>query len=184
MKRIFILFLLLLPAALQAQSLGQVKYGDRIFSTGLPEDVDSYYDPETGEYIKMSKERREAALECIERTFGKVASYEEGFNECAGAHFFDVTLTSGDEIGFDNGHLHDYTIGTPQFLIAADMFVYGLRVGQKPNMKCKEGVVLEKREDNPVRFSYYFSESECEVGYFTLDEDGKIKEIGLWINDC
>ena len=169
---------------MQAQSIGQVKFGDRIFSTGLPEDVNSYHDPETGEYIKMSKERREAALECIEWTFGKVASYKEGFNECQGTHFVSVTLAGGDEICFESGCLNDYTIVTPQFLVAADMFVDGLRVGQKPNMKCKESVVLEKREDSPITFSYYFSESDCEVGYFILDEDGKIKEIGLWINDC
>ena len=182
MKRIFILFLLLLPAAMQAQSIGQVKYYDEIFSTGLPKIIDTYYNSETGEYVKMSKERRDAALECIEWTFGKVASYEEGFNECTGEHYFDVTLTSGDKIGFDNGHLHDYTIVTSQFLIAADMFEYGLRVGQKPNMKCKEDVIFEKREDDPAQYSFY--RDGRVIGYFTLDENGTIKEIGLWVFDC
>ena len=183
MKRIFILFLLLLPMALQAQTIGQVKYGSRVFSTGLPEDIDSYYDPETGDYIKMSKERREAALECIERTFGKVASYEEMYGDCQGVHIFTVTLTSGDEISFENGCLGDYTIVSPRFLVAADMIVGGLRVGKKPSMKCKEGVVLEQREDNPSRYDYYWKEWEI-YGHFILDENGIIKEIGLWFNAC
>ena len=182
MKRIFIFFLLFLPMALQAQSIGQVKFGDVIFSTGLPTDVDCH-DPETGEYIKMGKERREAALESIERTFGKIASYEEGYNECQGEHYISVTLTSGDKIGFGNGCLYDYTIVSPIFLVAADMFDGGLRVGQKPNMKNKEGVILKQEEDNPSWYDYYWERSEV-YGHFTLDEDGRIKEIGLWVNDC
>lgn len=183
MKQILITFLLLLPVALQAQSIGQVKFGDEVFSTGLPEIIDTYYNSETGEYIKMSKERRETALECIEWTFGKVASYEEGMNECQGFHFFFVALISGDEISFDDGCLSDYTIVSPRFLVAADMFDGGLRVGQKPNMKYKEGVILKQREDDPSRYDYYWEDSEV-YGHFTLDEDGKIKEIGLWVNDC
>lgn len=183
MKQIIVLFLLLLPAALQAQSIGKVKYGDAVFSTGLPADIDKYYDRETGEWPKMSKERRETAIECIEWTFGKVASYKEEYDACQGSHIFTVILTSGDKISFEDGCLGDYTIVSSRFLVAADMFVDGLRVGEKPNMECKEGVILRQGEDNPSLFNYYWEKSDS-YGHFTLDEDGRIKEIDQWFNAC
>ena len=73
MKRIWFFFLLsLLPAALQAQSIGQVECYRQFFSTGIPEDTENLWNPETGDFIKMSQECREAALESVERTIGKI----------------------------------------------------------------------------------------------------------------
>ena len=60
-----IILLLLVPFLLQAQSVGEVRYGSEVFSTGLPSNIDNYRDPETGEHIRMPKERRETAIECI-----------------------------------------------------------------------------------------------------------------------
>jgi hypothetical protein len=184
MKRISIIVILLLfvPVFLRAQSVGEVEYLGQVFSTGLPADIDNYWDPETGAQICMPKERRETALECVEWTFGKVESYEESVN-CQGDHIFEVTLTSGDTICFENGCLGDYTIVSPRFLVAADMIEGGLRVGRKPNMKCKEGVILRQDEDNPSYYRYYWEEWEI-YGHFILDENGLIKEIGCWFNAC
>ena len=79
MKKGLFLLLLLIPAALGAQSIGKVHYGSKVFSTGLPEYLDGYWDPEVREPVCMPKERLETALECIEWTFGKIASYKEGY---------------------------------------------------------------------------------------------------------
>ena len=185
MKRISIIVILLLfvPVFLRAQSVGEVEYGSEVFSTGIPANIENYWDPETGAHICMPKDRRDTALECIEWTFGKVESYEESYNECQGYHIFEVTLTSGDTICFENGCLGDYTIVSPRFLVAADMIEGGLRVGRKPNMKCKEGVILRQDEDNPSYYRYYWEEWEI-YGHFILDENGLIKEIGCWFNAC
>ncbi len=67
----FIILLFFIPILLQAQSVGEVRYGSEVFSTGLPANVDNYWDPETGAHICMPKERRETAIECIEWTFGR-----------------------------------------------------------------------------------------------------------------
>ena len=178
-----IIFLLLVPVFLRAQSVGEVEYLGQVFSTGLPADIDNYWDPETGAQICMPKERREIAIDCIEWTFGKVESYEESYNECQGYHTFEVTLTSGDTICFENGCLGDYTIVSPRFLVAADMFEGGLRVGRKPNKKYKEGVVFRQNEKDPSRYDYWWEDIEV-YGHFILDENGRIKEIGCWFNAC
>ena len=51
MKKGLFLLLLLIPVALGAQSIGQVHYGSRVFSTGLPEYLDGYWDPEVREPV-------------------------------------------------------------------------------------------------------------------------------------
>ena len=150
----FIILLFFIPILLQAQSVGEVRYGSEVFSTGLPANVDNYWDPETGAHICMPKERRETAIECIEWTFGKVESYKESYGECQGVHLFEVTLDSGDVLCFEDGSLGDYTIVSPRFLVAADMFEGGLRVGRKPSMKSKKGVVLRQDEKNSSRSDY------------------------------
>ena len=179
----FIILLLLVPILLRAQSVGEVRYGSEVFSTGLPANIDNYWDPETGAHICMPKERRETAIECIEWTFGKVESYEESYGECQSVHLFEVTLDSGDVLCFEDGCLGDYTIVSARFLVAADMFEGGLRVGRKPNMRCKKGVVLRQDEKDPSRYDYWWEEWEV-YGHFTLDENGRIKEIGCWFNAC
>lgn len=179
----FIILLLLVPILLRAQSVGEVRYGSEVFSTGLPANIDNYWDPETGVHLRMPKERRETAIECIEWTFGKVESYKESYNECQGYPVFEVILTSGDKLDFEDGCLGDYTIVSPRFLVAADMFEGGLRVGRKPNMKCRKGVVLRQNEQDLSRYDYWWEETEV-YGHFTLDENGRIKEIGCWFNAC
>jgi hypothetical protein len=185
MKRIWFFFLLaLVPAVLQAQSLGQVKCYSLFFSTGIPEDAEMRWNPETGDFIKMPQEHREAALKSIERTFGKIESYEETYNECQGRHVVVVTLDSGDTIDFEEGRLSTYTIVSPRYLIAGDMFDGGLRVGQKPNTKCKEGVIFEQWKNDPSHYVFYWEGTDYSFGHCILDEEGLIKEIYLWHNDC
>ena len=183
MKKGLFLLLLLIPAALGAQSIGQVHYGSRVFSTGLPEYLDGYWDPEAREPVYMPKERLETALECIEWTFGKIASYQEGYDECQSQHVLTVTLDSGDEICFEDGYLNDYTIVSPRFLVGADWIVGGLRVGRKPSMKCQEGVHIEQDEKDPTRYNYYLENSDLYF-YCILDKDGRIQEIVAWFNGC
>jgi hypothetical protein len=178
-----IILLLLVPIFLRAQSVGEVRYGSEIFNTGLPANIGKYWDPETGTHICMPKERRETAIECIGVTFGKVESNEESYGECQGVHLFEVTLDSGDVLCFENGCLGDYTIVSPRFLVAADMFEGGLRVGRKPNMRCKKGVVLQQNEKDPSRYDYCWESMEV-YGHFILDENGRIKEIGCWSDAC
>ena len=160
MKKSFFLLFLLIPVALEAQSIGQVHYGSRVFSTGLPEYLDG-----------------------IEWTFGKIASYQEGYDECQSQHVLTVTLDSGDEICFEDGRVDEYTIVSPRFLVGDDWIVGGLRVGRKPNMKCREGVHVEQDKKDSSRYNYYLEDSDVFL-YFILDEDGRIKEIGAWFNGC
>ena len=183
MKKAFFLLFLLIPVALEAQSIGQVHYVSRVFSTGLPEYLDGYWDPEAREPVYMPKERLETALECIEWTFGKIASYQEGYDECQSQHVLTVTLDSGDEICFEDGHVDEYTIVSPRFLVGDDWIVGGLRVGRKPNMKCREGVHVEQDKKDSSRYNYYLEDSDVFL-YFILDEDGRIKEIVAWYNGC
>ena len=84
---------------------------------------------------------------------------------------------------FEDGCLGDYTIVSPRFLVAADMFEGGLRVGRKPNMKGKKGLVLQQNEQDPSRYDYFWEDSDG-YGHFILDENGRIKEIGFWFNAC
>ena len=97
MKRFrIILLLLIIPVSLQAQAIGQVPWGARVFSTGFPASIPDEYFEDGGP--KMSKERREIAIKCVEKTFGKVKEYNEYWGNCTGEHMFIVTLESGDEI--------------------------------------------------------------------------------------
>jgi hypothetical protein len=189
MKRVFlILFVLaLLPLALRAQSVGQVRYGDQVFSTGLPDgyQASSDFDEETGEEIgvHMPAERRKKALECIERSFGSVKDYKEGYNGCQGGHILSVTLTHGDKLEFEDGCLKDFYIVTSRFTIDSDMFPGGLRVGRKPPVRANQGVVLRQDEKDPNSYQFWWENSEV-YGHYLLDENGRIKEIWLWTNDC
>lgn len=55
MKRFkVILLLLFIPIALQAQAIGQVPFGARVFSTGFP-DTEKYWGDCTGEHIFIVK---------------------------------------------------------------------------------------------------------------------------------
>ena len=189
MKRaVFLLFVLsLLPGALRAQAVGLVHYGDQVFSTGLPDGYQpkSDFDEETGDEIgfHMPAERRKKALECIEKTFGPVKDYKEGYNECQGGHILSVTLTNGDKLDFEDGCLNDFYIVTSRFTIDSDMFPGGLRVGRKPPVRAKEGVVLRQDEKDPNDYEFWWEDSEV-YGHYILDEKGLIKEIWLWTNDC
>ena len=58
-----------------------------------------------------------------------------------------------------------------------------MRVGKKPNLRCKNGGFFRQNKKNPslndvgrMKVDYY--------GHFTLDEDGLIKEIGIAFNGC
>ena len=185
MKRVVLLLfvLSLLPGALWAQSLGQVRYGGRVYSTGFPRDISHTYDPETGDYIKMSAERRQIALRCVEKTFGPIRDYREYYGDCTGVHMLEVNLTCGDRLFFDNGCLGAYNVVSSRYPAATDMFYGGQRVGRKPNFRKKEGVVLSQDEKDPAQYSYYWEGREV-YGYFILDEKGLIKEIAAWSNDC
>ena len=141
MKRIgIILLLLIIPVSLQAQAIGQVSWGSRVFSTGFPASIPAEYFEDGGP--KMSKERREIAIRCIEKTFGKVKEYQEYW---------------GDG---------------------------GLRVGQKLNLKKSQGewIIRQSDRDSSV---YYFTPAWCDdVAYVIVDENGIIRSIHKFTNDC
>ena len=179
---ILVLFLLvLLPVASQAQSVGRVRHGDRVFSTNFPAKIPDEYFENGGP--KLPKERREIALRCIERTFGKVKEYTEHWGDCTGEHIFTAILESGDTLYFDDGRLGTYTIVSPRFTIDAEMFPGGLKVGRKPPKGAKKGVVLEQDEKDPSLYHYYWKDTEF-YGHYRLDENGRISEIGTWDNAC
>ena len=183
MKRILLILFLtgLLPGALRAQSVGRVHYGSRVFSTNFPAKLPDEYFENDGP--KMPKERREIALRCIERTFGKVKENKEYWGSCTGSHEFRIILESGDELWFDDGCLGAYTMVSSRFTIASDMFPGGLKVGRKPPARAKKGVVLCQNEKNPDQFDFWWEETDA-LGHYTLDENGLIKEIGFSSNDC
>ena len=70
-----ILLLLSIPVVLQAQAIGQVPFGAKVFSTGLPASIPDECFEDGGP--KMSEERLEIAIRCVEKTFGKVKEYNE-----------------------------------------------------------------------------------------------------------
>ena len=128
MKRILasLVFLVLLCAPeAGAQSLGQLHYGDLVFSTCLP------HNPK--EPITMSEERLKIALNCIRRTFGDIREYEEYYGECCGMHHLEVLLESGDVLDFEEGRLCGFTLVSSRFTVAKEWFKGGLRVGRKPS---------------------------------------------------
>ena len=184
MKRtvLFLLFLVLLPAALRAQAIGRVHCGDLVFSTGFPAKMpDSYF--ENGG-PKMPQERREIALRCVERTFGKVKEYQEYWGDCTGEHVFVVTLESGDELCFVDGRLDTYTIVSSRFTVGADKLRGGLKVGQKLDLKKSRGDwVIRKREDNANIYDFVPKWSD-NGAFFEVDENNVITKITTWSNDC
>lgn len=183
MKRFrVILLLLVIPLALQAQAIGQVPWGSRVFSTGFPASIPDGYFEDGGP--KMSKERREIAIRCVEKTFGKVKEYHEYWGNCTGEHMFVVTLESGDEISFYDGRLGQYDIVSPRFSIGSDHLRGGLRVGQKLNLKKSQGewIIRQSDRDSSV---YYFTPERCDdVAYVIVDENGIILSIHKFTNDC
>ena len=183
LRKASVLVLLLIPFALQAQAIGQVPYGARIFSTGFPASLPDEYFEDGGP--KMSKERRETAIRCVERTFGKVKEYEEYWGDCIGAHMFHVTLESGDEIWFDDGYLGDYNIVSSRFAVGKDLLGGGgLRVGQKLDPKKSRGewIIRQSDRDSSV---YYFSPSwSDDVAYVVVDGEGVIQSIHRLSNYC
>ena len=181
MKRyVLILFvLLLLPGALRAQAIGQVPYGARVFSTGLPR----YENDPPEDLPMMAKETREKALECIEWTFGKVKEYQEGYGECCGLHHFSVVLEGGDEIDFEEGRLAGYQLVTPRFLVAPERMKGGLRVGQKPGPPVSEKIHNEPRQYDPRMFSFEDGESDV-IAVYEVDSEGVVTRITVYFNEC
>ena len=183
MKRFrVILLLLVIPLALQAQAIGQVPWGARVFSTGFPASIPDEYFEDGGP--KMSKERRETAIRCVERTFGKVKEYEEHWGNCTGEHVFIVTLESGDEISFYDGCVGQYDIVSPRFTVGRDHLRGGLRVGQKLNLKKSQGewIIRQSDRDSSV---YYFTPTWCDdIAYVIVDEKGIIQSIHKFTYDC
>jgi hypothetical protein len=180
MKRtVLILFLVWLPVLLAAQQIGQVQYGARVFSTGLPRyENDLPEDPPM-----MAKETREKALECIEWTFGKVLEYYEFYGECCGRHHFSAVLEGGDEIYFEEGRLAGYELVTPRFLVAPERMKGGLRVGRKPGPPVSEKIRNEPREYDPRMFSFEDGESEV-IAVYEVDADGVVTCISVHYFEC
>ena len=183
LKKASVLLLLLIPTALQAQAIGKVPCGARVFSTGFPASIPDEYFENGGP--KMSKERRETALECIEWTFGKVKEYEEYWGDCTGEHIFYVKLESGDEIWFDDGCLGTYHIVSSRFAVGRDhLRGGGLRVGQKLNLKKSRGDwVIHQSERDPNRYDFSPQWSD-DAAWVEVDENGIIQCIQMWTNDC
>ena len=182
LKKALLLLLLLFPAALHAQAIGQVPWGARVFSTGLPASAAGYT---SDEGPKMTKERRETALECIEWTFGKIKEYEEYWGECTDEHIFHVVFENGDWISFYNGRIGQYRIVSNRFAVGADFLRGGgLRVGQKINLKKSRGDwVIRQSEKDPSR--YYFTPVMCDdAAWAEVDENGIIQCIQMWTKDC
>ena len=177
-----ILMLLLLPMVLQAQAIGQVPLGARVFSTGLPASIPDEYFEDGGP--KMSKERREIAIRCVENTFGKVKEYKEYWGDCIGGHIFTVTLESGDEIWFDDGCLRSYDIVSSRFSIGRDHLRGGLRVGQKLNLQKSRGEWIIRQSDRDPSVYYFTPSWSDDIAYVIVDENGIIKSIHMHTNDC
>jgi hypothetical protein len=183
MKRIrIILLLLIIPVSLQAQAIGQVSWGSRVFSTGFPASIPAEYFEDGGP--KMSKERREIAIRCIEKTFGKVKEYQEYWGDCIGEHVFIVTLDSGDEISFHDGCLGQYDIVSPRFSVGKDYLRGGLRVGQKLNLKKSQGEWIIRQSDRDSSVYYFTPAWNDDVAYVVVDENGIIQSIHKFTNDC
>lgn len=177
-----ILFLLFTPVILQAQAIGQVGLGARVFSTGFPARMPDEYFEDGGP--KMSKERREIAIKCIERTFGKIKEHVEYWGDCTGEHLFVVTLESGDEICFADGCMVQYDIVSSRFSVGSDVLEGGLRVGQKVDLQKSRGewIIRQDHEDSSI---YDFAPTGIDDrAYFIVDENGIILSIHTFSNDC
>lgn len=184
MKKRFtiILLFLVIPVALQAQAIGQVRYGSRVFSTGFPASIPDEYFEDGGP--KMSKERREIAIRRVEKTFGKVKEYKEYWGDCTGEHIFDVILESGDEISFANGCLGPYDIVSSRFTIGKDYLRGGLRVGQKLDPKKSKGEWIIRQSDRDPKVYYFTPAWSDDAAYVIVDENGIIQSIHRFSNDC
>ena len=183
MKRlIVILSLLIVPFAVMAQAIGQVPFGARVFSTGLPATIPMKYFENGGP--KMSKERRGIAIRCIERTFGKVKEFDEYWGECADVHIFVVKLESGDEISFVNGCLGQYDIVSPRFSVGSDYLRGGLRVGQRINPQKSKGEWIIRQSDRDPNVYYFSPIRSDDAAYVIVDENGIIQSIHMFTNDC
>ncbi len=181
MKRFkVILLLLFIPVALQAQAIGQVPFGARVFSTGFP-DTEKYWGDDGP---TMSKERRNTAIGCIERTFGPVREYNEYWGECTGEHIFIVKLESGDEISFVNGCLGQYDIVSPRFSVGSDYLRGGLRVGQRINPQKSKGEWIIRQSDRDPNVYYFSPTRSDDAAYVIVDENGIIQSIHMFTNDC
>ena len=184
MKRLLLLFfaLCLLTPVLRAQSLGNVPYGARIFSTGLPSFAGKMDRPD--DLPMMSKERRETALECIEWTFGKVKEYKEAYGECCAMHHLNVVLENGDELDFEEGRLVGYTLITPKFLVGKECMKGGLRVGRKPGTPLRKTVHNEPRKHDPSTFGFEDEAYGDVIAVYEVDSEGIIVRITVGPNEC
>ena len=179
-KLIFLLLLAILSASLHAQSIGQIHYGDQIFSTCLPPYDDNLL-PE--DQPLMSPERLQKALECVENTFGKVKEYHEYWGQCCGIHHLRVTLITDECVDFEDGCLTTMMITTPRFVVAKEYFRGGLCVGQKPGAPILDKVkVSPPGEERCVDFELLDKKATVTRGY-QLDSDGKIVSIWLILDD-
>lgn len=186
MKHIRIIpLLLLLSATLRAQTIGQVEYGARIFSTGLPHVGNDHPWSEDFTPPMMTKERRETALECIEWTFGKVVKYEEFYGECCGMHHLWVALESGDWVDFEEGLLSAIELNSPRFTVARELFREGLRVGRKPGEPIPGKVVVEPGKDDASRFYFYDPDHPNDIiCLYEVGPDGTIVRIYFGFQEC
>ena len=178
----FIFLFLLFPYVLQAQAIGQVPWGARVFSPNFPAKIpDEWFE---GDGPKMSEERREIALRCIERTFGKVKEYEEHWGDCIGELFFEVELETGDRICFVDGCVDSYDIVSSRFAVGRDRLPGGLRVGQKLNPKKSRGEwVIQQSDQNST--VYYFTPPGSDDGIDVIvDDKGIIQSIHKFTNYC
>ncbi len=186
MKKVLIVLIILFPAMLQAQTtIGQVHRGSLIFSTCLPHYGHEY--PRGDDFTPhlMTKERREIALKCIERTFGKVKDYEEFYGDCTGTHLFSVTLESGDIICCEEGKLESFELNSSRFAVAKEWFKGGLRVGRKPGQPRDSRYQVKQAVDNSSRYHFYDSEQPDDViRCYELGPDGTIVRIFIGGNDC
>ena len=177
-----VVFLLCAPGA-RAQSLGQVQYGDRVFSTGLR--VQSIPWPDDAKEEMMSEERLGIALDCIRKTFGPIKEYREYYSECCGMHHFHVVLESEDELDFENGELCEFTLVSSRFPVAKEWFKGGLRVGRKPSQALNENILVKPRKDHPDWFDFWDDTERTDViSLYKLDADGTIVEIHVSFNEC
>ena len=186
LNRIVLMVLLaavLLPGSLRAQRIGQVEYGSRIFSTGLPR----YPIPWAEDFTPpmMTKERRQTALECIEWTFGTIVKYEEEYGGCCGFHHLVVTLDNGDTLNFEEGLLFGYDLETSRFVVAKDWFEGGLRVGQKPGRPLNGNIKVVPRKNDPTLFDFWDERKRSDVvSAFRVRQDGTIISIHVGFFEC
>lgn len=173
------LFLGLAAQSLQAQecsfSIGQVKYGEKLFDTGISYEMGQ-------EILPMSKKARENALKIIERTFGTVTEHQEYWGECTELFHLRVTLEGGDVMDFWDGKLVEIELVSPRLCVAKEWFKKGLRVGQPQPEPVSQDIVVTM-DGNVVDFNHLKHPSDT-ITYFTVDDDGIIVSIRATFNPC